>query len=199
MNVLFLSLGKYNTIYKPGIYTDLLRKIKENGHNLYVLSPFEKRDNEQERVIDDNGCKIIKIYTGNIQKTNIIEKGINTVLIERRFIRAIKKYIQDIDFDLSEDDYPVSALAAEASLSPYAFTEAFKQVTGLTPHAYLIDRRVRCAAADLKSGRSTVAVVVDKWRFSSAQHMATAFRRILGVLPKQICKRPSINKGENEQ
>ena len=98
-----------------------------------------------------------------------------------------------------EDDYPVAVLAAEVSLSPYAFTEAFKQATGLTPHAYLIDKRVRRAADDLKNGRGSIAVVADKWRFSSSQHMATAFRRILGVLPKQIYKRSSIHKkGEKE-
>jgi len=98
-----------------------------------------------------------------------------------------------------ENDYPVAALAAEVALSPYAFTETFKLATGLTPHAYLIDRRVRRAADDLRAGKTSIAVVADKWRFSSSQHMAIAFRRILGVLPKQICKKTSIHKGENQK
>ena len=95
-----------------------------------------------------------------------------------------------------ENDYPVAALAAEVSLSPYAFTEAFKQATGLTPHAYLIDRRVRRAADDLKGGLGAVSVVADRWRFSSSQHMAITFKRILGVSPNQIYRKTSIQKGQ---
>ena len=95
-----------------------------------------------------------------------------------------------------EEDYPVVSLAAEAALSPYAFTESFKLVTGFTPHAYLIDRRVRRAADDLESGRGSIAVIADKWRFSSSQHMAIAFRRILGISPNKIYGKQGIRKGK---
>lgn len=87
-----------------------------------------------------------------------------------------------------EADYPVATLAAEASLSPFAFTEAFKCGTGLTPHAYLIDQRVRRAAADLAQRRVNIAFVAEKWRFSSPQHMAAAFKRVLGVTPSQVSR-----------
>ena len=43
---------------------------------------------------------ILKLKIGNTQKTNIIEKGISTILIEGQLIRAIKKYFSDIKFDL---------------------------------------------------------------------------------------------------
>ena len=88
-----------------------------------------------------------------------------------------------------EMDYPVSALADEAALSPFAFTEAFKRETGLTPHAYLIDQRVRRAAKDLTQTRAAIAFVAEKWRFSSPQHMAAAFRRVLGLSPSQVVQR----------
>ena len=89
-----------------------------------------------------------------------------------------------------EADYPVAALADEARLSPFSFTEAFKRGTGLTPHAYLIDQRVRRAAGDLVHGHGCIAFVAEKWRFSSPQHMAVAFRRVLGQSPSQVaaCK-----------
>ena len=87
-----------------------------------------------------------------------------------------------------ENDYPVTALASEAKLSMYAFTEAFKRETGLTPHAFLIDQRVRRARADLAPKNVNIAFVAEKWRFSSSQHMAGAFKRVLGFTPSQVVR-----------
>ena len=85
-----------------------------------------------------------------------------------------------------ESEYPVAKLAAEAALSSFAFTEAFKRETGLTPHAYLVDQRVRRACADLKAHKGSIRGVSMKWRFSSPQHMAVAFKRVLGITPSLV-------------
>ncbi len=100
MNVLFLSLGKYKTIDQPGIYTDLLRKFAKHGHSVYVLSSVEARDDEVTGVIYNNNCTIIRVFTGDIQKTSVIKKGINTLLIEIRYKKAIKRYLSNVKFDL---------------------------------------------------------------------------------------------------
>ena len=100
MNVLFFSLFPTNPISDNGIYPDLLREFIKNGHSIYVLSPIEKTDHHESPVIYENGSQIVKVKTGRIQKTNVIEKGINTVLIESHFKHAVKKYFKDIKFDL---------------------------------------------------------------------------------------------------
>lgn len=100
MNILFLSLGKYESIYEHGIYTDLLREFIKHGNDIFILSPVEDRGGGEVRVIREKQSVILKVPTGRIQKTNIIEKGINTVLIETRYKKAIKKYFQEIKFDL---------------------------------------------------------------------------------------------------
>jgi AraC-like DNA-binding protein len=88
--------------------------------------------------------------------------------------------------DSPELEYPVAALAREAALSSFAFTEAFKRATGLTPHAYLVDQRVRRAHEDLKAHKGSIRSVSMKWHFSSPQHMAVAFKRVLGITPSMV-------------
>lgn len=100
MNVLFISLGKYNTINEHGIYPDLLRAIANKGHKVYVVSPRERRDGGKTELIKETNCEILRVKTLNIQKTNIIEKGIGTVLLEGQIMRGIKKYFKHIKFDL---------------------------------------------------------------------------------------------------
>ena len=43
---------------------------------------------------------ILKVRTGNIQKTNMIEKGVSTLLLEYQLIQAISHYYKDVTFDL---------------------------------------------------------------------------------------------------
>ena len=98
MNVLFISLGGYKSVHEFGIYTDLLREFIKNGDDVFILSPTTKP--EQDTLIHEEHCTIVRVMTGRITKTNIIEKGINTILIEYRLIKAIKKHLGTVKFDL---------------------------------------------------------------------------------------------------
>ena len=100
MNILFLSLLDFNSIDERNIYTDLLREFSKHGHNLFVISPIERRMKTHTTLLKTDKATILKLKIGNTQKTNIIEKGISTVSIETQFIKAIKKYFSDIKFDL---------------------------------------------------------------------------------------------------
>ena len=82
-------------------------------------------------------------------------------------------------------DFPVDALAREAGLSTVAFFDAFKRATGLPPHAFLLDVRIKAAARDLENHAFSVADVAKRYGFSSPQHFATAFKRIMGISPRR--------------
>lgn len=101
MKVLFLTLLDFSTIDENGIYTDLMREFLKDGHDLYIISPTEKRRNEPTKLIDNGKVKILKLQIGNTQKTNLIEKGISTLTIESKFKNGIKKYFDDVKFDLA--------------------------------------------------------------------------------------------------
>ena len=87
-----------------------------------------------------------------------------------------------------ESDYPLDAIAAETGLSPVLFIDAFKRATGLTPHAFLLDARVARARAELADPRRSIGDVAAKYRFSTARHFSTMFKRIVGMRPKD-CRR----------
>lgn len=98
MNVLFLTLLDFNTFDERNIYSDLLREFIKNGHSVYCISPVERRKKNSTHFEENR--RILKLKIGNTQKTNIIEKGISTLMIEQQFIGALKKYFSDIRFDL---------------------------------------------------------------------------------------------------
>ena len=100
MNVLFLTLLDFDSLDERNIYTDLLREFAKHGHNLFVISPVERRKNQETKLLKTDKATILKLKIGNTQKTNIIEKGISTISIEPQFIACIKKFFSDVKFDL---------------------------------------------------------------------------------------------------
>lgn len=100
MNILFLTLLDFHNLKENNIYTDLLRCFLTQGHNVSVISPKERRFDEETRLITEDNCRILKLKIGNIQKTGIIEKGISTLLLATQFKSGIKKYFGNIKFDL---------------------------------------------------------------------------------------------------
>ncbi len=100
MKLLFLTIVKIENIEERGIYTDLLRKFRDEGHEVFIVSSLERRDRKTTTLIKDNGVSILKVKTLNLQKVNIIEKGIGTLLIEYQYLNAIKTYLSGEKFDV---------------------------------------------------------------------------------------------------
>lgn len=113
-----------NSISQRGIYADLMRKFRDEGHNVFIVSPCERRNNQPTHVLDVDGVKLLKVKTLNIQKTNILEKGLGTLLIEKQYIKAIKEYFSGVEFDLITYSTP-----------PITFTNAVKYLKKNNPNA----------------------------------------------------------------
>lgn len=100
MKILFLTIARITGISERGIYTDLMRKFRDEGHDVFIASPTERRYQEETGVKNADGVTILNIRTLNAQKTSLLEKGICTLLIDGQFTRAINKYYGKIHFDL---------------------------------------------------------------------------------------------------
>lgn len=100
MNILFLTLIDFSSFSEWGIYTDLLRALAAKGHTVYAVSPVERRTGKRTHLIREEEGTILKLRIGNIQKTNIIEKGISTLRVESLFIKGIQRHFGDVRFDL---------------------------------------------------------------------------------------------------
>jgi AraC-like DNA-binding protein len=85
------------------------------------------------------------------------------------------------------DDDPARArtladLAEETGLSRFQVLRAFSQAAGLTPHAYMLQRRVNLAK-HLIGRRVPLAEAALEAGFSDQSHMTRLFRRTFGISP----------------
>lgn len=100
MRLLFLTLSDIDNISDHGIYTDLLREFRDRGDDVYIVCPSQRRRGRPTELIAKDGVTILRVRTGNITKTNVIEKAVSTILIQYQFISAIRRYFGEIAFDL---------------------------------------------------------------------------------------------------
>lgn len=100
MNIIFFTMSNLIEVDTHGIYSDLMRKFRDEGHQVYIVSPRERRTGEKTRLYETGGVHILGVRTLNLQKTNAIEKGIGQVLVESQFKRAIKKHLGKVRVDL---------------------------------------------------------------------------------------------------
>ncbi|MEP9316615.1 AraC family transcriptional regulator [Pseudomonas sp. LABIM340] len=75
-------------------------------------------------------------------------------------------------------------LAGIAGLTPFAALRRFRRELGTTPHAYLLQYRVRQAHKAIGEGR-TLADAAQLAGFADQSHMTRAFARQLGLTPGQ--------------
>ncbi|PSB53052.1 helix-turn-helix domain-containing protein [Chamaesiphon polymorphus] len=144
-------------------------------------------DSLKNSLADGGGCKLyaaamarsLAIHVLNRYRhpsTNITQTpGLST-----RQIQQVTEYIRDrLSSDLS-----LAELAACISLSPYHFARLFKQTTKMTPHQYVIDRRVELASKLLSKKELSIAEVALCCGFAHQGHLSKHFKRSTGITPK---------------
>lgn len=100
MNIIFLTMANIVRLEERGIYSDLIRKFRDEGHNVFVVSPRERRSGVDTQLNIVDGIRILGVKTLNLQKSTVIEKGIGQVLIEGQYKRAIKRFLFGLSFDI---------------------------------------------------------------------------------------------------
>lgn len=101
MNILFLTMSTvFANVENHGIYTDLMRKFRDEGHVVYVIHPNERRLGKPTEVKTVGGIHCLGVRTLNVTKTNVVEKGIGQLMLESQFKRALKRFFGGVKFDV---------------------------------------------------------------------------------------------------
>lgn len=75
-----------------------MREFVKNNHSVYVACA--NQSGNDTFIENESQLHILRVATGKLTKTNIIRKGISTLMVETQFKNAIKKYFKDVKFDL---------------------------------------------------------------------------------------------------
>jgi AraC-like DNA-binding protein len=110
-----------------------------------------------------------------------VERHGNVRLFSRGRSPTVAKAVQRL---VAVPEQPVSLvkLATLAGVSRFQLLRGFKRDMGITPHAYLIQRRARLARRLLADGRAPAEAAIQAG-FADQSHMTRALVRQFGITP----------------
>ncbi len=96
------------------------------------------------------------------------------------------KQVTDYIHEHLHQDLKLVELAAIAQLSPYHFLRLFKQQMEITPHQYILQRRIETAKYLLQHSNLSLAEIAIRVGFCDQSHLTRCFKRVVGITPKQL-------------
>ena len=103
---------------------------------------------------------------------------------DRRIRRAVEYIEANFLTDIS-----LAEIASATGLSVSALTVQFRRATGMSPYAYVIDRRLRHAETLLRKTSMQIAEVALAAGFADQAHLTRAFRMRRQTTPRQLRNR----------
>lgn len=98
---------------------------------------------------------------------------------------ALRRVTDHVEENLAQG-LTLDEISAVAHMSPFHFSRLFKASTGLSPHRYVVARRVERAKELLTKSGLPLHEVARLVGFTDQSHLAKHFRRQLGVTPKRF-------------
>ena len=126
--------------------------------------------------------RLLAAHTGSPTTFQPVIGGLSPKVL----LRAIERFRLGSDADVS-----LAALASEAGLSRFHFCRAFKESTGLSPHAWLRRHRLEQAMNMLRESDTSIVSIAAELGYASQTAFAAAFRKLTGETPSDWRRRAS--------
>jgi AraC family transcriptional regulator len=134
----------------------------------------------RQQLTDVLATRLLAVHTGSPTPSQPTMGGLSPKVL----LRAIERLRSDNEADVS-----LAALASEAGLSRFHFCRAFKESTGLSPHAWLRQHRLEQAMNMLRDTEESVVSVAAALGYASQTAFAAAFRKLTGETPSDWRRR----------
>ena len=96
MRFLYAAIAYPDVSKNTNIYTTLVHKLQEIGHEVRVIAPCYEGSTH---VAGEGGINVLRVRSGPLFKTGLITKGINTLLLNPRYSKALSRFWPDWEMD----------------------------------------------------------------------------------------------------
>ncbi len=195
------KVDRLHTYLDPTVFRRAAEEAGTEPERLEVLNSVAVRDPFLERtgmaLLEElvSGGPANRLYAESLAQVMAVHLLRRHSSLGRRFVRRLDpecsgrlseaslRSVTDYVGDNLSGNLSLAGIAAAINLSPYHFARTFKRTTGLSPHRYVLHRRIERAKELLNSTDLPVGVVARRAGFASSSHFSQQFRRLVGIPP----------------
>ncbi|PXX45236.1 AraC family transcriptional regulator [Undibacterium pigrum] len=134
--------------------------------------------------LTDTETELLSKQGSVIQYFSEVHKHLQSAPAELHLENARLKLAADFIHEHCTQDLSLDDISAHAGLSASYLFRAFRKQYDMTPHAYLINRRVQYAQEKLRQGASIADAALEAG-FADQAHFQRVFKRLLAATPGQ--------------
>lgn len=178
INSKFHILKKSDLFFIPPYMPHACYVEKGGSVSYTILSADDIRKISKETIFDDVIHSLIDVKNISL----IYEYGLKTAdnfSYNESLIDRLTAYIDKH----SADQLSLKHLAHMVNLNPYYLVHKFKETTGLTPHQYIIQARIRSLKKHFISDKKILNIALD-CGFYDQSHFIRHFKKHVGITPK---------------
>ena len=164
-----------------------------------LAPPHDKRGDLRDRAISEilnllfaevqSGGASARLYVDSLAQALAIRflflgkrrptRSRRTAMLPQRHLLRVQELVES----RLEADLTLRELASAVGYSRSHFLRMFHATTGMTPHRYVLNRRIERARRLLGETNMSIAQVAYGCGFSSQAHLTLAFRKVCGLTP----------------
>lgn len=140
--------------------------------------------NRLHAILVDGEADMLRKQSAAITFFSEVQNTLNPAVVpdrdaSRQLTRAAEFIAENCTRSLKLED-----ICEAAGLSASHLIRAFRRRYGMTPHAYLVNRRIQYSRAQLRRGRVIADVALDAG-FADQAHLQRTFKRLVAATPGQ--------------
>ena len=101
--------------------------------------------------------------------------------------KELEKALYYIDENMAEN-FKIEKLAKEFGISKFYFIKRFKSSTNVTPHQFIIKKKLERSKNLLKEGSLSLTDITYMLNFSDQSHFSNSFKKMYGMTPREFRK-----------
>ncbi|MNZ66650.1 Regulatory protein PchR [compost metagenome] len=150
---------------------------------LHEIVRCDYKENIKEIYLEGKVLELTAMYLNDV-----IGKPSVSLALTRTDVDSLMKAKEILDTDLLSPP-SLSQLSRLVCLNDFKLKRGFKQLFGLSVHAYVIDRRLEAAYHLLEEGSVTITMAAALSGFNKPSHFAEKFRQKYGASPSQYFRK----------
>lgn len=198
--------GEYNTImWDKDLHATIITLEPGYAEKIFELDNIQI--NQHRGLYDKNAFELITMLKNESQHEHFSGKIFGESLVVAFAIHLITNYadfprplfapkgklsakqlknVIEYCNEIEHHTISLGGMAEEACLSMFHFVRMFKRSIGITPHQFILQRKIERAVQLLKQQKMPLNEIAYTLGFTDYAHFSNAFKRYTGFSPKKI-------------